>query len=111
MSNLWKLPHPLPGEEVFETLVETAELRIERIISNGQITPPGTWLEQDRDEWVALLQGQATLRFEQGPDQSLAAGDHLMIPAGTRHRVEHTSQQPPCIWLAVHGALEPGQRG
>ena len=107
MSNLWDLPDPLPCEEVFETLVETAELRIERIISTGQVTPPGTWLAQDRDEWVVLLQGQAALRFEQGPNQSLAAGDHLMIPAGTRHRVEQTSQHPPCLWLAVHGRLGP----
>lgn len=103
MPNLWNLPNPLPCVEVFETLAETSGCRVERIISTGQVTPPGTWLEQDWDEWVVLLKGEATLGFADQPGQRLVAGDHLLIPAGTRHRVEQTSQHPPCLWLAVHG--------
>ena len=47
--------------EVFETLVSSEGIRIERIISTGQATPEGEWLDQDRDEWVVLLQGAAVL--------------------------------------------------
>ena len=81
---------------------------IERIVSNGQTTPAGEWLEQDRDEWVVLLQGHAELSFADGGSRSLVAGEHVLIPAATRHRVELTSADPPCIWLAVHAA---GLRG
>ena len=75
---------------------------IERIVSAGQATPAGEWLEQERDEWVVLLEGEAELAYEDGSRVRLSAGDHVVIPAGTRHRVEWTRTEPPCIWLAVH---------
>ncbi|MGA1199705.1 MAG: cupin, partial [Candidatus Latescibacterota bacterium] len=31
--------------------------------------------------------------------------DHILIPAHKKHRVTHTSTDPPCIWLAIHGSL------
>jgi len=105
MPNFWTLPNPLPAEELFEPLLETPALRVERIISTGQVTPPGQWYDQERDEWVLLLQGQATLEYEGGERQPLRAGDYLLIPARRRHRVAFTTQTPPCIWLAIHGIL------
>ena len=49
---------------------------------------------------MLLVSGGATLRFE-NPDQvlDLRPGDHLLIPAGRRHRVERT--EDPTIWLCV----------
>ena len=75
---------------------------IERIVSTGQATPAGEWLEQRRDEWDVLLDGEAELAYEDGSRLRLSAGDHVVIPGGTRHRVEWTRTEPPCIWLAVH---------
>ena len=75
---------------------------VERIVSTGQSTPAGEWLEQELDEWVAVLQGHAELSFADGTHVSLDPGDHVLIAAGTRHRVERTSADPACIWLAVH---------
>lgn len=103
--NLYTLPTPLPDEERAEPLNAGTDVLIERIISSGQTSPPGFWYDQDRDEWVALLQGEAVLAFADGRRVSLAAGDWLLIPAHEKHRVEHTSAAPPCIWLAVHGRL------
>jgi cupin 2 domain-containing protein len=82
---------------------------VERIVSTGQSTPSGEWLEQDRDEWVVLLQGRAELSFADGARRSLAPGDHVLIAAGTPHRVERTSAEPACIWLAVHATGLVGQ--
>jgi cupin 2 domain-containing protein len=104
--NLFDLPVPLPGEEVFESLTPSGQgVLIERIISRGQRTPEGTWYDQERDEWVTLLQGKALLAFEDGTTVEMQAGDHILIPAQSRHRVERTSVDPPCIWIAVHGNL------
>ena len=75
---------------------------VERIVSAGQETPAGEWLEQDRDEWVVLLEGEVELVYEDGSRLRLGPGDHVLIPAGERHRVERTREHPPCIWLAVH---------
>jgi cupin 2 domain-containing protein len=105
MKNLFDLPNPLPNQEQFDDLIPDQGVKIERIISTGQTTPNGEWYDQDRDEWVILLQGQATLEYESGPPQSLQSGDHILIPAHKKHRVTHTSTDPPCIWLAVHGSL------
>ncbi|QIJ76850.1 cupin domain-containing protein [Methylobacterium sp. NI91] len=90
-------------EEIFETLLARPGLRVERILSAGQASPPGFWYDQDGDEWVAVLQGSAELRFADEPaPRLLAPGDHLLIPAHRRHRVERTAN--PTIWLAVHCA-------
>lgn len=102
--NLFELPPELPADELFEPLAAGDGVLVERIVSTGQSTPVGEWLEQDRDEWVALLQGEAALGFSDGSAVTLGPGDALLIPAGARHRVERTSAEPPCIWLAVHAA-------
>jgi cupin 2 domain-containing protein len=91
------------AEEAFLALVDTASVRIERIVSTGQATPPGQWLEQDRAEWVLVLEGAARLRFESQPAPvEMARGDWVEIPARARHRVEWTDPDRPTVWLAVH---------
>ncbi len=67
----------------------------------------GEWYNQDRDEWVILLQGDATLGYFDGSSIQLEAGDYVFIPAHQKHRVEYTSSEPPYIWLAVHANLHP----
>ena len=100
MSNLFAdLPPEGAAEEAFATLVTAPGARIERIVSRGQASPPGFWYDQD--EWVAVLAGAATLRFEDAPEPlHLTPGDHVWIAAHRRHRVEATAD--PTIWLAVH---------
>ncbi|MFM7438469.1 MAG: cupin domain-containing protein [Snowella sp.] len=105
MDNIFQLPFPLPPTEVFEILVQTKQVHIERIISSGQATPPDHWYDQEQDEWVILLQGQAILSYEDGREVLLKAGDYLLIAAHEKHRVVETSADPPCIWLAIHGSL------
>lgn len=90
-------------EEFFQTLVESGSVRIERIVSVGHATPPGEWYDQERDEWVLLVSGRATLLFaDESTPRILKPGDHVMIPAGCRHRVEWTDTAQKTIWLAVH---------
>jgi cupin 2 domain-containing protein len=97
-----------PAEELFEVLASGGDVLVERIISARHASEPGSWLEQERDEWVVLLEGEATLAFEDGSTLRLGAGDHVLIPAGERHRVEWTRDDPPCFWLAVHASgLQP----
>lgn len=102
MSNLLS---PLPdatGAEVFTTLLARPGLHIERIVSQGQITPADAPYDQARDEWVLLLAGAARLWLEDRGDITLTAGDALLIPAHIRHRVIWTQADPPTVWLAVH---------
>jgi cupin 2 domain-containing protein len=90
-------------EELFLTLAQSGSTRIERIVSEGQATPPGEWYDQGWDEWVLLVAGEALLLFEEpATTLTLKPGDHIMIPAGTRHRVEWTDATQKTIWLAVH---------
>ncbi|AFY78829.1 putative enzyme of the cupin superfamily [Pleurocapsa sp. PCC 7327] len=105
MANIFDLLSFLPDKELFEPLLSANNLLIERIISTGQNTPPGQWYDQEKDEWVILLQGEAELSYEDGSRIQLEAGDYLFIKAHQKHRVEHTTVNPPCIWLAIHGNL------
>ncbi len=96
------LPTP-QAEERFDRLLERPGVRIERIVSTGQASPPGFWYDQDDDEFVVLLAGAARLRFEKDDAVlDLAPGDWVEIPAHARHRVEATRAEPPTVWLAVH---------
>jgi cupin 2 domain-containing protein len=89
-------------EEVTE-LLAAEHLRIERIVSTGQASPPGFWYDQRRSEWVLLLSGAAGVLFEgEQIPREMKRGDFLLIPAGRRHRVEWTHAREPTVWLAVH---------
>jgi cupin 2 domain-containing protein len=107
MQNIYELPQVLDQLEKFEPIVSGKNIQIERIISTGQTTPSGQWYDQTTDEWVLLLQGEAELSYLDDSRIKLKAGDYLLIPAHTKHRVEYTSIEPPCIWLAVHGQFVP----
>jgi cupin 2 domain-containing protein len=102
-SNIFTdIPDQLP-EEFIECIFKRDNLQIERIISQGHVTPPGQWYDQDWDEWVLLLQGEAIVVYENGNQRfHLIAGDYLLIPAHTRHRVEWTPPDLQTFWLAVH---------
>jgi cupin 2 domain-containing protein len=102
LANLFQdIPRQLP-EEITDTLAVSDQVRIERIVSHGQSSPPGFWYDQDQNEWVVLLKGEASLRIA-GCDEAvrLAPGDYLNIPAHVKHRVESTSATEDTVWLAV----------
>ena len=103
--NLYNLPETLPDAEEFTDLILERGVKIERIVSHGQTSPEGQWYDQDRDEWVVLIQGEAVLEYKGGEKLRLDAGDHVLIPAHCGHRVDFTSRTPPCIWIAVFGKL------
>ncbi|MCW3836415.1 cupin domain-containing protein [Sphingomonas canadensis] len=100
-SLLSPLPDARMGEAFTEVLTRPG-VRVERIVSLGQATPPDAPMVQGWDEWVLLLAGSAGLRIGEGAEIALAPGDHLLIPAGTPHWVTHTAPDAPTVWLALH---------
>lgn len=101
-DNLFVPPSGPHREETIISLIQNPAFTLEQIVSRGAASPEGFWYDQDRDEWVLLLRGEAELRFESGEIISLTAGDPLLIPAHRHHRVERTSAD--AIWLALHHA-------
>ena len=92
-----------PTQEELTTLVSSGGLRIERIVSCGQASPPGFWYDQPQDEWVIVLAGSADVAFENGDAPvRMRPGDYLHIPAHRRHRVAWTDPSQATVWLAVH---------
>lgn len=101
MNNLLNnLPAELP-EEVFQDIVKTDHIRIERIISMGHRSREEGWYDQEEHEWVLVLSGEGTIEFEEGRVVQLGKGDCVNIPAHEKHRVSETSADEPTIWLAV----------
>ena len=100
--NIFKnIPTQLP-KELFENIISKDGIKIQRIISKGHTTPVSEWYNQDNDEWVIVLQGEAILSFEDSNDVRLESGDYINIPAHTSHRVSWTTPDEETIWLAVH---------
>lgn len=91
------------GDEEITALGGSNAVRIERIVSTGQASPPGFWYDQDWTEWVFLISGSAALRIEgEEAPRILRQGGYVEIPAHVRHRVDWTDEAEPTIWLAVH---------
>jgi len=101
MNLLVHLPDARFGE-IVDVLLTRAGVRIERIVSQGQISQPEFWYDQEEGEWVLLLAGAARLRFADEADtRLLGPGDWLEIAPHRRHRVDWTDPTVPTIWLAV----------
>jgi len=107
MLNLFAdLPDHVP-DELITPLLGCKHVRIERIVSTGHASPAGFWYDQVQHEWVMLLKGAATLRFEENDRLiEMKPGDAILIPAHQRHRVEWTTPDEPTIWLAIHYGTE-----
>jgi cupin 2 domain-containing protein len=87
-------------DELIQTLATAPGVRIERIVSHGHASPEWYWYDQAQSEWVLVVQGAARLQFEDRIVE-MRPGDHVNIPAHTRHRVEWTTTDGPTVWLAV----------
>lgn len=96
-----EIPGTLP-EEVFEKITEGKDFFVERIISDGHISPPNFWYDQETNEFVMLMSGSAKILYDDGSSFSLSPGDYLIIPAHQKHRVEETDKTRKTIWLAIH---------
>jgi cupin 2 domain-containing protein len=90
------------NEEFFEDLIVAGSFKLERIVSEGHSSQENFWYDQDKNEFVILLSGSATLSYEDGRKFSLKPGDYLTIPAHQKHRVDKTDTTQKTFWLAVH---------
>ncbi|MBF1334133.1 MAG: hypothetical protein HXM49_08330, partial [Leptotrichia sp.] len=76
----------LPGieeEEIVDILKENEDVKIERIISTGQVSD---WMVQEKREYVLLIQGNAVIEFNDKTVE-MKSGDTLFIEKRERHRV------------------------
>ena len=96
------LPRSTLENEQFLELLSRPGLRIERIVSTGQASPPDFWYDQPDGEWVLLVQGEAWLAFADEPTaRRLRPGDFIDIAPHRRHRVDWTDPTQTTVWLAV----------
>ena len=94
--NIYDYITPQSGES-FTTLLEHNNIKINRIISSDNVDK--TEYIQKEDEWLVLLEGEATLLLNK-EEKKLTKGETLFIPAKTVHRVINT--QNGTVWLTVH---------
>ena len=97
VGNLFADADPPDTGERFSPLYSAPGVTIERIVSS--LRPEGGEYDQPHDEWVVLLRGDAELEVA-GQTRTLRAGDYVLLPAHTKHRVLRTSHG--ALWLAVH---------
>lgn len=111
MSNLFEdIPERL-DEEFVSVLLQHPGIRLERIVSRGQSSPPGFWYDQKEGEWVAVIKGAAKLEIEGEGQKRLGPGDYLYLPPHCRHRVTWTDPNQDTIWLALFVPDERSSKG
>ncbi|MEG1778604.1 MAG: cupin domain-containing protein [Oscillospiraceae bacterium] len=96
--NIFDIPKHILPKELTNILAISENVRIERIVSTGQVS---NWYDQTETEWLVLLSGKSMIEYDAGETVLLTSGDTLMIPPHKRHRVIYTSSEPPCVWLCV----------
>lgn len=96
LMNIFDQHTPQTGE-TFTTLLSHKNITIQHIVSSDTIENK-TYVQAE-DEWVILLEGEATLLIE-AEEKKLIKGEMLFIPAHTSHRILET--QKGTLWLAVH---------
>lgn len=101
MNNLYAAIPDTIDEEQFEELLRGEQVRIERILSQGQASPAEGWYEQEEHEWVLVLEGCGIIGFADGREVSLQKGDYLNIPAYVKHRVLWTDPDNTTLWLGI----------
>ena len=102
MNNIFdSIPSDL-SSEIFDDLVSSDTVKIERIISKGQTSPDFGWYDQEQHEWVIIIAGSAIIGFDDKSSVTLKAGDYLNIPAHQKHKVAWTDPEVDTVWLAVH---------
>ena len=94
-------------DEFFDLLIKNENITIERIISKGHASPAPAgddkgWYDQASNEWVIVLKGSAVIAFENDTEVRLGTGDHITIPAHSKHKVKWTDPEAETVWLAVH---------
>lgn len=94
--NIYDYITPQSGE-TFTTLLEQKNIKINRIVSSD--TLDAKVYRQEEDEWLVLLEGEATLLLND-EEKKLIKGETLFIPSNTPHRVLNT--QSGTLWLTVH---------
>jgi len=94
--NIYDYLTPKNGE-TFTRLLEHKNIKINRIVSSSEVEP----IEyiQEEDEWLVLLEGEATLLVE-NKKKILTKGETLFIPTKVPHTVLKT--RDGTIWLTVH---------
>ena len=88
--------------EIFDCLIDTENIQIERIVSKGQSSPDSGWYDQEKNEWLLVLKGEAILLFADNSSLTLTTGDYINIVAHKKHKVKWTDPDVETIWLAIH---------
>ena len=88
--------------EIFDSIIDTENIQIERIVSKGQSSPDSGWYDQDKNEWLLVLKGEAILLFADNSSLTLTTGDYINIVAHKKHKVKWTDPDTETIWLAIH---------
>ena len=106
MNFLASLPDASQAEQVTELLTRK-NVRIERIVSQGQCSAVDDWYDQSEDEWVMVIKGKARLELDDGQLIEMGPGDSIFLQAHQRHRVDWTTPDEPTLWLAVFFEHQP----
>lgn len=91
MINLFAAPES--DREITEILHSENNVRIEKIISNGNTTD---WYDQSEAEWVSVLEGEAELTFDDKIIR-LKKGDNYYLPPHCRHKITFTANPTICL--------------
>ena len=81
MNNIFSdIPNTIE-HEIFESLIDSDNIKIERIVSKGKPSPETGWYDQDKSEWVIVLKGEAIILFADKSEANLKMGANINVAA------------------------------
>ena len=95
---------------VIETLFENTEVKIDRVIAQGQITPPGEFPDEPSHEFIYLEKGKLVLEYEgEAKKVTLTPGHSALKSPVQKTRADFTSEEEDTVWLKVSFRGERGR--
>lgn len=101
VKNIYRGIPEKSDQEFLEVIFQNNYLRMERIVSEGHSSPQNFWYDQNKNEFVLLLSGNAIISFEDGEKTNLTTGDYLIIPSHKKHRVDQTDPNEKTLWFTL----------
>lgn len=92
-----------------ETLVESENVMMQRIVARGQALKPDSFGPQGDNNFLLLLNGQLTIETE-NEKVNLTPGGYIVTTPNQKIRVDSTSQDGEAVLLSVHfpGEIKEG---
>lgn len=88
--------------ELATTVTESRKIKVERVVTHGQVSPAGAFCPQEGNDYLLLLKGGLVLEYQATQAKvTLKPGDHIVTKPQDSNRVDWVAPNQETLWLKI----------